>query len=242
MEATGNNELFIASIPPKEFGDPEFELDITSTDPSSVVVSSSDPSILSFVDETATIHKAGEVIIRVQLEECIREIPFVIDRAKQSITFTDPGIHLDTEWEFELEAESTSGLPVSFNSQNLSIITIDGSTAEIIKSGSTFITAIQGGNEFYKPSIPIRKQVVVKQDLDARIGVYPNPVTGDVMKIYLPKSLGTVHVVVHDLQGRLIMERDITAEREPYELDVSELSQGMYVIKFNQEVIQFLKQ
>ncbi|MDA7502565.1 leucine-rich repeat protein [Akkermansiaceae bacterium] len=77
------------------------------------------------------------------------EARLTVSRLPQSINFAPIGEIGDGATEVMLSATSSSGLPVTFSSSQLQIVTIDGNNAVFKGVGSADITASQPGNNVY---------------------------------------------------------------------------------------------
>ncbi|WP_416867599.1 MAG: T9SS type A sorting domain-containing protein [Imperialibacter sp.] len=172
----------------KTFGDPVFEFSATSSIGLPVVFSSSDPAVVSVEGNSASIVKAGAVTITASqagndnYNAASAEQTLTIAKASQTITFDElPTLRSDDD-PIELVAEASSGLPVAFQSEDETIAAIDGATLTITGSGTTSITATQGGDENYLAAAEITRALVVeevtglKNGLAGLLEVFPNPV------------------------------------------------------------------
>lgn len=74
----------------------------------------------------------------------------IVDKSDQTITFAPISNSLVSDKTIELEAESTSGLNITFTA--VGPVTIEGSVATITGLGDVVITATQAGNDFYNPA------------------------------------------------------------------------------------------
>ncbi|NML39935.1 T9SS type B sorting domain-containing protein [Chitinophaga sp. G-6-1-13] len=84
-----------------------------------------------------------------------------ITKASQQITFTAPANKNQGDAPFTLTATSTSGLPVSFSSNNTPVIAVTGNTASVGNAGTVVITASQAGNNNYEPATAVTQTIVV---------------------------------------------------------------------------------
>ncbi|WP_212005128.1 MBG domain-containing protein [Chitinophaga sp. HK235] len=75
-----------------------------------------------------------------------------INRATQQISFTAPGYKNQGDPDFTFTATASSGLPISFTSDNNAVISINGNTARVGDAGTAIITATQAGNNNYEPA------------------------------------------------------------------------------------------
>ncbi|NLA48197.1 MAG: T9SS type A sorting domain-containing protein, partial [Bacteroidales bacterium] len=84
-----------------------------------------------------------------------------VSKGDQTITFGEipsPGVEYP---DFELEAEASSGLPVSFSSSDPGVATVVGSVVHITGIGTTMITASQAGSELWNPAEDVQQELVV---------------------------------------------------------------------------------
>ncbi|MBI3220870.1 MAG: T9SS type A sorting domain-containing protein [Bacteroidetes bacterium] len=88
--------------------------------------------------------------------------PITIYRKDQTITFGPLPAKTVGEQPFSLVASATSGLPVSFVSNNAAIATIDGNMLTITGSGTVTITARQQGDMVYNPAVAVPQTFTVQ--------------------------------------------------------------------------------
>lgn len=62
------------------------------------------------------------------------------------------------------------------------------------------------------------------------IRIFPNPSTG-VFTVQLPESRAGVRVVVYDMAGRALTSKWIGVGGNSFDLDISLLTDGVYVVK-----------
>jgi uncharacterized protein YjdB len=98
-------------------------------------------------------------------------------RQSQTINFAPLPAKLASDAPFALSATATSGLPVSFESDNASVATISGSTVTLVGAGTANITASQAGNASYLPATPVVRQLTVNPANVAVTGVSVTPQT-----------------------------------------------------------------
>ena len=85
---------------------------------------------------------------------------------------------------FTLAATATSGLPVSFVSSDPAIASIENNIVTLHGPGSTEITAVQDGNEFYEAATPVAQTLTVDMimtlpsDPPVVVTAHPNPTDG----------------------------------------------------------------
>jgi len=87
-------------------------------------------------------------------------------KGTQTITFNALSTKTDVDSNFELNATSSSGLPVSYVSSNQAVATISGSTVTIINEGTTTITASQAGNSTYEAAPSVAQTLTITTPTD----------------------------------------------------------------------------
>ncbi len=90
----------------------------------------------------------------------------IIHKAPQYISFEDIGIkHLENDSDFQLEAYSSSGLPISYtytyDAEEAPATVSAAGWVELHTSGYVQITAHQGGNENYLPAESVTRQLKI---------------------------------------------------------------------------------
>jgi len=153
-----------------------------------------------------------------------------INKADQEITFNLPdSVALETGFT-ELIAETTSGLEIIFESSDPSIAYIDGNVLRLSSVGTCTISAIQDGNVNYNAAridLPFKVYSgtsIFNNYAVSDIKVYPNPAE-DFLFIESDKNIERVEI--YDLFGKLLKQFN---PNKNY-INVSELKQGMYLIK-----------
>lgn len=64
---------------------------------------------------------------------------------------------------FELAAEASSSLPVTYTSSNTAVATINGNNVTIVGAGTTTIEASQSGGGFYRPATAVEQSLTVNK-------------------------------------------------------------------------------
>ncbi|MEO8150627.1 MAG: T9SS type A sorting domain-containing protein [Bacteroidia bacterium] len=71
--------------------------------------------------------------------------------------------------------------------------------------------------------------------------IYPNPAT-NILNISLPNHLPpNSFITINDMQGRVIKEEKISQNNSTIQVDVSALTQGVYLLRINGQVQRFVK-
>lgn len=84
-------------------------------------------------------------------------------KAEQTITFNSLAGKNVNDPAFSLTASSTSLLPITFSSSNISVATISGSTVTIVGGGTTNITASQAGDASFHPASNVTQILTVNK-------------------------------------------------------------------------------
>jgi uncharacterized repeat protein (TIGR03803 family) len=157
-------------LTPVTFGDPGFELAATASSALSVVFSSSDESVASVTGNQVSIVGAGSANITASQEGNAQYLPaenvrvLVVGKAAQGITFGPLSVKKFNDDDHDLVATASSELPVTFESSNLEVATVSGSTVSIVGAGATTITALQPGNENFNAAAPVEQTLTVERD------------------------------------------------------------------------------
>jgi hypothetical protein len=182
MASTHGRGVFTALIPSqleqlitfdpladKTYKDDPFTISASSTSSLPVTFKSSDPGIASVSGNTITINGAGTVSITAEQDGNVQYNPaepvsqtLIINKAEQTISFATLTNRTVNENSFELTAESSAGLAITYISSDTDIATITGSTVSLSgNTGTTIITAMQAGNVNYLPAPDITQSLTV---------------------------------------------------------------------------------
>lgn len=140
---------------------------------------------------------------------------------------------------FTINAASTSGLPVSFNSSNPAVANVSGNLVTITGVGTVTITASQTGNGDYLPAANVERTFLVDNITkvsqikgNSKLCVYPNPTTGLLTitgineTAFVFNSMGTMMMVI---------------EKDKNNIDVSNFPTGIYFIKTSYAAVKIVK-
>ncbi|MEL6535353.1 MAG: choice-of-anchor tandem repeat GloVer-containing protein [Bacteroidota bacterium] len=153
-----------------------------------------------------------------------------IAKADQSISFSLPSPVDVLDETLPLSATASSGLPVTFASSNIAVVTISYSTATLLDRGSITITARQGGNDNYNAAEDVIRILVVTDvtglgETIPAMQVYPNPA-----RDYLQFSEPVDEVRWYTLEGQLAYETTSPELR----MDITHLEANMYFLLIRQ--------
>lgn len=144
------------------------ELNAVATSGLDIVYSSSNTAVATIEGNTLTIVGAGETTITARQagnnQYTPAEITQTLNISKLSQTIVwEQNLNDITLLEnfFELTAEATSGLIVTYTSSNEAVAQVNGNILSIIGEGEAIITAIQSGNEKYDAAVAIEKTITI---------------------------------------------------------------------------------
>jgi gliding motility-associated-like protein len=129
-----------------------------------------------------------------------------IIKADQILTFETIPSGLRMTQQHELAASSTSGLPVSFESSELSIAEISGTSVSVLKEGTVVITAIQDGNQNWNPAVKLSQTIVMLPTFDNISSLFTPNNDGMNDYWYIPDidQYGTISVQIYNRFGKLL--------------------------------------
>lgn len=183
----GTQTITFNAIPSKSFGDPDFVLDATATSGLPLTFISSDLTVATIINNKVHIVGAGSCTITAtqpgdehydKASEKFRVL--TVQKISQTISFDELAPVTYGSAEILLQATSTSGLQVNFSSSNNSIVSISNGYANILNTGSVYITASQSGNTNYNQAIPVSRLLVInRQDQIILFDSIPEKTYGD---------------------------------------------------------------
>jgi ribosomal protein S11 len=102
-------------------------------------------------------------------------------KQEQTITFNPlPQQAYYENGEILLTATSTSGLVITYSSNNTNVVVVDGNKLIIKETGTSIITASQEGNENYNPAVAVsQSQVITKLIPTINNFTIPNKINGE---------------------------------------------------------------
>ena len=209
------------TLPNKTYGDNAFTLSATSVSGLEITFTSQNSDIATIIGNTVTIVGAGTTAITASqagdadyaaATDVVQIL--TVNKADQTITFNALPVKTTASAAFDLTATSSSGLSVSYNSSDVSVATISGSTVTIAGAGTTEIAANQEGNNNYNPAPEVRQVLTVESASSVNdtqmegVRIFPNPVT-DVLIIELEKPMAKLQYSVMNMAGSIILSGEI---------------------------------
>ncbi|MDA3911244.1 MAG: FG-GAP-like repeat-containing protein [Bacteroidales bacterium] len=162
-------------------------------------------------------------------------VDVTVNQAIQMITWDQDLTALEIGNIISLTATASSGLTVTYESDNTDVAVISGNNLEIISSGIAVITAIQSGNANFEAAESVEKSLdipvgILTSGLSSGLTIYPVPAQ---IFIKLETDLaGEKHYTLYDVSGSLISDGKFSGSE--YELNIRKLTPGQYVIRITQ--------
>ena len=151
-----------------------------------------------------------------------------LGRMPQSITFNALPESLLSDADLKLQASTTSGLPLSYQSDNPQVAVVWGDKVHLVGIGTAKITATQSGNELYLPASPVTQALVVKAGLPSVETNFAN---------LLGSSAAQVDARVTSDGGLVVTERGICWGTQPnLSLADSKIQEGTGLGQFSKEI------
>ena len=164
--------ITFTDIPDKTVQSANFELNATASSGlpvSFTVVSGTSATVES--NGTVTIAGAGVTTIRASQDgngsynpALTVEKTLTVNKVTQTITFNSLSSASLSAGTYELNATASSGLSVSFTSDDTTVAEVSGNTLTLKKGGTITITAIQGGNGTYLAASDATRSLTVLDD------------------------------------------------------------------------------
>lgn len=178
-------------LPAKTYGDGDFNPGAANSANLPVTYTSSNPNVATIVNGNIHITGAGTVTITASQPgnnnynagiEVSQQL--MIGKAAQTIQFGPMAARTTGEPAFNPGATASSGLPITYQIENLAIATINGNLISPIRSGFTKITAVQPGNNNYESAAAVIQEleIITGSTIKIQDAVTPN---GDGINDYL---------------------------------------------------------
>jgi gliding motility-associated-like protein len=149
------------ALPVMTYHDPPVTLIATASSGLPVTFTSSNSTVATISGNILTANSTGTADITAMQSGNGTYAParyirtLTVNQADQTITFPAPGTKTYGDPDFNLAATASSGLIVSYTSDNQAVATISGATVHITGAGTTVITASQAGNNLYYSAIEV---------------------------------------------------------------------------------------
>jgi pyrimidine deaminase RibD-like protein len=140
------------NIEPKEFNSADFDGGAVASSGLPIIYTSSNTGVASIVNNKIRIVGAGTTTITAtQMGDetyagAIATVNLLVTKQKQTISFANLDVKNHNDTDFDLNARSSSELPIIYTSSNTAVASIIGNRVHIVAAGTTIITASQAGN------------------------------------------------------------------------------------------------
>lgn len=242
--AKANPVLTFTAPGPKVYGDPNIALTATSTNSQTAITfTSSNTAVATVNGPMLTIVGAGTTTLTASQAGSINynstssDQVFDVAKAAQEITFGSLSEKLLFHPPFQLNAFSTSGLPIAYTSSDETVATVSGNTVTIHTAGTTEIEASQPGNNNFLSANPVSQTLqiamvtAVEPQGNAAVDVYPNPVRDNYF-INTGQKGGpsTIQLLNFDVHGRIFRATAESMEDGVYRGSTESMPDGIYML------------
>jgi uncharacterized repeat protein (TIGR03803 family) len=240
-------------LPSKTYEDANFNLSATSNSGLPITYSSSNAAVATISGDSVTIVGAGTTTITASQSGDYHYLPAInveqvltVNKASQTITFPSLPGKTFGDAAFNLDASSSSGLPISYTSSNPGKATITDKMITILSTGDVTITASQAGNENYLPAEDVNQNLIIhalvinalEESTNTSVKVYPNPASQSIT-ISLPNDNLSKRLIIYSAEGKSI--EHITTNEASFTVPLFTYGNGYYLIQVFSGDKQFLK-
>lgn len=239
-----NQTITWGNISNKTFGDPDFELTATASSNLAITYTSSNTNVVVITGTSVKMVQligVGTVTITASQPGNTNYNPisisrlFVVNKANQTITFNALADVDVNDADFNLNATSDSGLPISYTSSNTNVATINGNVISIIAMGTTSITASQTGNTNYNPATNVSQPLTVTNAASTdnftklNFQIFPNPVSST---FEIKSEIKVDRIELYNILSQKVKE---FIKPKDNKLSIKDLEIGVYLIKIHTE-------
>lgn len=165
-----DQQFSFADIPAKLFGDEDFRLEASTSSKLPISFSSSDPTVATVSQGIVTVVGSGTTIITASINlnpnfNAVTPIQkmLTVNKANQDILFYPLATRYVDGDVFNLSANVSSGLPITFGSSSPAVASVSGITLTLQSAGETAVFANASGNNNYNDALTISRPLVVKK-------------------------------------------------------------------------------
>ncbi len=151
----------------KTYNDADFDPSATSGAGLAITYTSSNLNVATIVAGKVHIVGAGSTLItatqsgNTTYDAVSSSMNLTVNKLQQTISFPQITLKNHNDADFDLNATSNSGLPVSYSSSNTAVATIVGGKVHIVASGAAVITASQAGNANISAALDVAQNLDV---------------------------------------------------------------------------------
>lgn len=160
-------------------------------------------------------------------------------KLNQSILFNPLANKMLGDTAFDLNATSTSGLPVTYTSSNPDVASISGNKVTLKGAGTTIITASQAGNAQYNPAPNVQRTLTINAATGLEkisphlVSLFPNPTVENCKMSLTGNFYNEIQVQIIDKQGKVIVDQQNRLQGNELDIETLSLPRGTYSIQIN---------
>jgi gliding motility-associated-like protein len=167
---TTNQTITFPALPAKAYEDGDFNPGATASSGLPVSYSSNNPAVATIVGGMIHVVGVGTAVITASQAgnayyNAAADVPqtLTVNKANQTIAFAVLPAKAYSDSDFNPGASASSGLPVSYSSNNPGVATIVGGMIHVVGVGTAVITASQAGNAFYNAAADVLQTLPVNK-------------------------------------------------------------------------------
>lgn len=209
------------ALPVKTYGDPDFNLNASVNSNETLSYTSTNTNVATIVGDKAHITGAGETIITAGViasnsnyrGNTVLTQNLVVNKAKQTITFSEIPLLKRRGNAYTLEVKASSGLPLELTLSDKLVATLNGLSLQPVSIGTARVTAMQRGNANYLAASDVIRDFRVTDESNALVKVRPAvSIDGDGINDFLIiegiVDFPTNHMVIVNRNGSKVFETD----------------------------------
>jgi hypothetical protein len=191
-------------IPLKQPGDPPFNPGATASSSLAITYSSSNLAVATATGSNITILSDGTSDITARQAGNGTYAPakylrtLTVGKTNQTITFGPLLVKTSGDPDFTLTATASSGLIVSYSSNNTSVATVTGNLVHIVAAGSAVITTSQAGDGNYNAAPYVSQPLTV----NLATGLEDNTVSQKSFNIYPSGYMINIQLLTDEWNGK----------------------------------------
>lgn len=169
----GNQTITFNTLPVKTYGEVNFNPNATASSGLPVTYASGNTGVATIAGNMVHVVGAGAAIITASQSGNINwnaatpvDQTLNVEKADQSIIFDLMPEKQPTDPDFDPGATASSGLTVTYFSDDENVATVSGNMIHIIGEGTVVITASQSGNDNYNAAMDVTRSLVVSITTD----------------------------------------------------------------------------
>src|SRR6478736_3417076 len=181
-----NQTITFSALATKLVTDPAFTLTATASSVLPITYTIGNTAVATISGNTVTIVGAGTTTITANqsgnsnysiAQPVIQTL--TVNKLSQTVTLSSIPQKTVGDAPFDLIATASSGLPLTFASNDPTVATMSGNTVTIVGAGVTFITIVQSGNATYNTFVGVATLSVVKANQNITFNPLADKTIGD---------------------------------------------------------------